>query len=209
MAICPNKPFLLDNLRPLYNAVRVFQEKAANMEFSTAEIANHCGVSLKSVNNWAAKNGVQKQGRYWAFSADDVKSICEYYSKEPLEESKEPFTEGNEESEAPNEASNEGNEERKKLDTEAKEDTEESREAIEEVYEAMVASLKEEISSLREQLKTKDDQINNLIETSREISAAHAITAATKEGTGIVLAGKESPSRLDYLKAFFTGKVGK
>lgn len=179
------------------------------MEFSTAEIANYCGVSLKSVNNWAAKNGVQKQGRYWAFTADDVKKICEYYSKEPLEESNEPFTEDNEELEAPNEAPNEGNEERKKIANEAKEGIEEPREAIEEVYEAMVASLKEEISSLREQLKTKDEQINNLIETSREISAAHAITAATKEGAGIVLAGKESPSRLDYLKAFFTGKVGK
>ena len=42
-----------------------------------------------------------------------------------------------------------------------------------------------------------------------EISAAHAITAATKEETEIVIAGKESPLRLDYLKAFFTGKVGK
>lgn len=175
------------------------------MEFKTAEIANYCGVSLKSVNNWAAKNGVQKQGRYWAFSADDVKRICEYYAKEPLEESNEPFTEGNEEPEAPNE----DNEERKNIDSEPKEELEEPNKAIEEVYEAMIASLKEEVSSLRDQLKTKDDQINNLIETSREISAAHAITAATKEGTGIVIAGKESPSRLDYLKAFFTGKVGK
>lgn len=172
------------------------------MEFSTAEIAKWCGVSLKSVNNWADKNGVQKQGRYWKFTAKDVEGICKYYGKEPFEGLNEPSTEDKN----PDEGVNEGAEEAKKVNEEPKEDTSEPKKAFEESNEAVVEVLREQILFLQEQLKVKDEQIEKLIDSSREISAAHAITAAAQGGNEIVLADQKL-SRLDYLKAFFRGKI--
>lgn len=173
------------------------------MEFSTAEIAKWCGVSLKSVNVWADKNGVQKQGRYWRFTAKDVERICKYYGKEPFEGLNEPSTEDKN----PGEGLNEGTEEPKNASEEPIEEPIEPKKANEEGNEAVVEVLREQILFLQEQLKTKDEQIEKLIDASREMSAAHALTAAANGGNEIVVADQKKLSRLDYLKAFFKGRV--
>lgn len=175
------------------------QERAEAMDFSTAEIAKWCGVSLKSVNNWAAKNGVSKVGRYWKFTAEDVERICSYYDKEPLTVLNEPSGEDRNLNEEVRESTEEPKEEKNSC-SETNEEPEDPKEEVNEV-------LREEIAFLQEQLKIKDEQIAKLIDASKALSTSTAMITAADKKEILLSDGKEKPmSRLQHLKAFFTGR---
>lgn len=51
------------------------------MTYKTDEIASKCGVSVRSVTDWAKRNNVSRKGRAWDFSEEDCAEILKYYGK--------------------------------------------------------------------------------------------------------------------------------
>lgn len=66
------------------------------MTYTTSEITEECGKSLRSVCNWAKRNNVKRDGRFWVFEEKDRAAILDYYGVQPANEANEPANESNE-----------------------------------------------------------------------------------------------------------------
>lgn len=154
----------------------------------TKELAEICGVSLKSVTKWAARNGVSKVGYRWNFTPNDCRKLFEYYKVEPdelpLNLINEPLNENeqelplNEDIEESKEQSYEEHSTSSKLI--------EANEQLVEAYKRQVEILQEQVRIQGEQLEEKDKQIANqsaqiteLISTNKALSASNAVHVAS------------------------------
>lgn len=183
------------------------------MPYTTNEIAEACGKSIRSVCGWAQKNNVKREGRFWVFDDDNRAAILEYYGITPVQESNEATAEPNELTEESNEA-----------DELANEATEEANEAAEpvsgqnEVAATFDKSLAKLIESYEKQLAVKDEQINRLLDdlsaanqANHKLSAGYATEKAAdsmERMNAIELAPREKKKKgfAARLKILFTGE---
>lgn len=197
------------------------------MPYTTNEIAEACGKSIRSVCGWAQKNNVKREGRFWVFDDDNRAAILEYYGKTPVQESNEATAEPNELTEESNEAGEQAKEaseptfEADELVNEATEEANEAAEPVSEPKEAVVTfdkSMTKLIESYEKQLAAKDEQINRLLDDlSAAIQANHKLSAgyATEKAADsmermntIELAPREKKKKgfAARLKILFTGE---
>lgn len=176
----------------------------------TKELAALCGVSTKSICDWAKRNGVAKKGYRWDFTHQDCQRLFEYYQVSvPLNAVNEPFEEkeevnyldesnspSNEAFEVPNEANYEDSSTTSKLI--------EANEALVEAYKEQIDSLKEEIASLRGQLSTKDEQIAELISTNKALSASNAVQVVADKKNSLLAEPIQEKEKKGFFRRLFS-----
>ena len=133
------------------------------MTYTTSEITEECGKSLRSVCNWAKRNNVKRDGRFWVFEEKDRAAILDYYGVQPANEANEPTNEANELPNEANEASMEANEANEPSGNEANESNELPNEANEGVNLALAI--------LQKELEAKDKTIAELLEMQSKLLA--------------------------------------
>lgn len=176
------------------------------MTYSAKELAQKCGVSDRAIRDYTQKEGLgSKSGRSWKYSEEEAEAIIRHYSN---------FSGSTEEDVEETCISEEAEVEDWKLP----EDTVSSVQAAKiETLETRITDFQERVQEqqeiialLRQQLEAKDGQIAALQDTTKALSASTAMTTAADKKELILSDGsKKAHSRLDYLKAVFTGKVGK
>ena len=204
------------------------------MPYTTNEIAEACGKSIRSVCGWAQKNNVKREGRFWVFDDDNRAAILEYYGITPVQESNEATAEQNEATEEANEATAEIREAAESIDEadelvdEATEEANEATEPVSELKEVVATfdkSLAKLIDSYEKQLVAKDELIskqNDMIirlqddlraanESNRQLSAGYATEKAAdsmERMNAIELAPREEKKKgfAARLKILFTGE---
>lgn len=151
-----------------------------NMIYTTKQIAEKCGKSIRSVCSWADKNNVKRDGRTWVFTDEDCAAILDYYNISTPNEANEANEASNEPFEASfeaNEATREPFEANEAQSFEVNEAFEASREANE-VDAISNDALSQIIASYEKQLAAKDETINRLLDDLRESNAAvHKLSA--------------------------------
>lgn len=146
------------------------------MTYTTNEIAEACGKSIRSVCGWAKKNNVKREGRFWVFDDESRAAILEYYGKTPVQEPVEASEEPNEPTEEAREAAEriaEADELAGEATAEVREVTEpadESKESVAALAETMnrlIESYKEQLAARDETIRNQNDTINRLLDELR------------------------------------------
>lgn len=191
------------------------------MTYKTDEIASKCGVSVRSVTDWAKRNNVSRKGRAWDFSEEDCAEILKYYGKKPDEEAKTEDSEATAEVSEVKEAVVEDAEataEPKEATAEVTEDSAEATEAAEdsssdiarliESYDKQLAAREKEIARLHESMDKLIGQLQSANEAVNRLSSGYAAEkmADSQDRMLAVSSDNEGKSTFaDRLKFLFTG----
>lgn len=198
------------------------------MTYKTDEIASKCGVSVRSVTDWAKRNNVSRKGRAWDFSEEDCAEILKYYGKKPDEEAKTEDSEATAEvsevkeavaevAEAKTEAT-EVAAEPKEAAEEATEDLAEATEAAEasssdiarliESYDKQLAARDKEIARLHESMGKLIEQLQSANEAVNRLSSGYAAEKMADSQDRMLAVSSDNEGKSTFvgrLKFLFTG----
>lgn len=200
------------------------------MTYKTDEIANKCGVSVRSVTDWAKRNNVSRKGRAWDFSEEDCAEILKYYGKKPDEEAKtedsEATAEASEVKEAAAEAAEANTEdaeaaaELKEATAEASEDSAEATEDAEasnsdiarliESYDKQLAAREKEIARLHESMDKLIEQLQSANEAVNRLSSGYAAEKMADSQDRMLAVSSDNENKSTFasrLKYLFTGRL--
>lgn len=191
------------------------------MTYKTDEIASKCGVSVRSVTDWAKRNNVSRKGRAWDFSEEDCAEILKYYGKKPDEEAKTEDSEATAEVSEVKEAIAEDAEataEPKEATAEATEDSAEATEAAEdsssdiarliESYDKQLAAREKEIARLHESMDKLIEQLQSANEAVNRLSSGYAAEKMADSQDRMLAVSSDNEGKSTFagrLKYLFTG----
>ena len=193
------------------------------MTYKTDEIASKCGVSVRSVTDWAKRNNVSRKGRAWDFSEEDCAEILKYYGKKPDEEAKTEDSEATAEVSEVKEAVAEDAEataEPKEATAEATEDSAEATEAAEdsisdiarliESYDKQLAARDKEIARLHESMGKLIEQLQSANEAVNRLSSGYAAEKMADSQDRMLAVSSDNEGKSTFagrLKYLFTGRL--
>ena len=200
------------------------------MTYKTDEIASKCGVSVRSVTDWAKRNNVSRKGRAWDFSEEDCAEILKYYGKKPDEEAKTEVSEATAEVSEVKEAVAEATEanaedaetaaEPKEATAEATEDSAEATEAAEdsisdiarliESYDKQLAARDKEIARLHESMGKLIEQLQSASEAVNRLSSGYAAEKMADSQDRMLAVSSDNEGKSTFagrLKYLFTGRL--
>lgn len=193
------------------------------MTYKTDEIASKCGVSVRSVTDWAKRNNVSRKGRAWDFSEEDCAEILKYYGKKLDEEAKTEDSEATAEVSEVKEAITEDAEataEPKEATAEATEDSAEATEAAEasssdiarlmESYDKQLAAREKEIARLHESMDKLIEQLQSANEAVNRLSSGYAAEKMADSQDRMLAVSSDNEGKSTFvgrLKYLFTGRL--
>lgn len=193
------------------------------MTYKTDEIASKCGVSVRSVTDWAKRNNVSRKGRAWDFSEEDCAEILKYYGKKPDEEAKTEDSEATAEVSEVKEAVAEDAEataEPKEATAKATEDSAEATEAAEdsisdiarliESYDKQLAARDKEIARLHESMGKLIEQLQSANEAVNRLSSGYAAEKMADSQDRMLAVSSDNEGKSTFagrLKYLFTGRL--
>lgn len=190
------------------------------MTYKTDEIASKCGVSVRSVTDWAKRNNVSRKGRAWDFSEEDCAEILKYYGKKLDEEAKTEDSEATAEVSEVKEAIAEATAEPKEATAEATEDSAEATEAAEasssdiarlmESYDKQLAAREKEIARLHESMDKLIEQLQSANEAVNRLSSGYAAEKMADSQDRMLAVSNDNEGKSTFvgrLKYLFTGRL--
>ena len=200
------------------------------MTYKTDEIASKCGVSVRSVTDWAKRNNVSRKGRAWDFSEEDCAEILKYYGKKPDEEAKtedseataevsevkEAVAEDAEATAEPKEATAEATEDSAEATEDSAEATEAAEDSISDIarliesYDKQLAARDKEIARLHESMGKLIEQLQSANEAVNRLSSGYAAEKMADSQDRMLAVSSDNEGKSTFagrLKYLFTGRL--